>query len=122
VWRSHPSACVNVAKWLKHVNKFPITDAVGLVPISTVYTTHHMKIMSDLNLATQLIIIQKTAQKPNEIHTKGYPITGVNKPLGIQEVQATIIFRKSAHEGGKVANPTHRPHLSPRDIPGTHFC
>jgi hypothetical protein len=29
------------------------------------------------------------------------------------------ILRQSAHEGGKVVSPTHRP---PLNIPGTHFC
>ena len=29
---------------------------------------------------------------------------------------------QSAHEGGKVVSPTHRPPLSPENIPGTHFC
>jgi len=28
----------------------------------------------------------------------------------------------SAHEGGKVVSPSHRPHFAPRDIPVTHFC
>jgi hypothetical protein len=32
------------------------------------------------------------------------------------------ILRQSAHEGGKVVNPTHRPPLLPGNIPGTHFC
>jgi hypothetical protein len=32
------------------------------------------------------------------------------------------ILRQSAHEGGKVVNPTHRPLLPPGNIPGTHFC
>jgi len=32
------------------------------------------------------------------------------------------ISRQSAHEGGKVASPTHRPPLPPRNMPGTHFC
>jgi hypothetical protein len=31
------------------------------------------------------------------------------------------ISRQSAHEGGKVARPTHRPPLPPGNIPGTHF-
>ena len=31
------------------------------------------------------------------------------------------ISRQSAHEGGKVVSPTHRP-LPPWNIPGTHFC
>ena len=32
------------------------------------------------------------------------------------------ISRQSAHEGGKVVSPTHRPPLPPGNIPGTHFC
>jgi len=31
------------------------------------------------------------------------------------------ISRQSAHEGGKVVNPTHRPPLSTGNIPGTHL-
>jgi len=32
------------------------------------------------------------------------------------------ISRQSAHEGGRVVSPTHRPPLPPGNIPGTHFC
>ena len=32
------------------------------------------------------------------------------------------ISRQSAHEGGKVVSPTHRPPLPPGNTPGTHFC
>jgi len=32
------------------------------------------------------------------------------------------ISRQSAHEGGKVVSPTHRPPLPPGNIPGTQFC
>ena len=32
------------------------------------------------------------------------------------------ISRQSAHEGGKVVSPKHRPLLPPESIPGTHFC
>ena len=32
------------------------------------------------------------------------------------------ISRQSAHEGGKLVSPTHRPPLPPGNIPGTHFC
>jgi len=41
-------------------------------------------------------------------------------PLGLQDIEASRIPRKSAHEvdkmigGDKVASPTHRPLLSPR--------
>jgi hypothetical protein len=49
---------------------------------------------------------------------KSYPYTGLDRPLGIQDVQAPRI---SAHEGGKVVIPTQRPLSPPRDIAGTHF-
>jgi hypothetical protein len=32
------------------------------------------------------------------------------------------ILRQSAHEGGKVVSPMHRPPLPQGNIPGTHFC
>jgi hypothetical protein len=32
------------------------------------------------------------------------------------------ISRQSAHEGGKVVSPMHRPPLPPENIPCTHFC
>jgi len=32
------------------------------------------------------------------------------------------ISRQSAHEGGNVVTPTHRPPLPPGNIPGNHFC
>jgi hypothetical protein len=50
------------------------------------------------------------------------PITGLDRPLGFQEAEATGISSQSAHEGGKVVSPTHRPSLPPGRIPGTHFC
>jgi hypothetical protein len=39
-----------------------------------------------------------------------------------QEVEASRIYRQSAREDGNVVSPTDRPPLSPRKIPGTHFC
>ena len=32
------------------------------------------------------------------------------------------ISRQSAHEGGKVVSPKHRPPLAPGNIPCSHFC
>jgi hypothetical protein len=31
-------------------------------------------------------------------------------------------FFKTAQDGGEVVSLTHRPHLPPRNTPGTHFC
>ena len=49
-------------------------------------------------------------------------ITGLDRPLRLQEVEDPTVSRHSAHEGGKVISPTYRPPLSPGEIPGTHFC
>jgi hypothetical protein len=53
---------------------------------------------------------------------KSYPITGMDRPLGLQENEAPRISRQSAHEGGKFISLTHRLPLPPADPPGTHFC
>jgi hypothetical protein len=41
--------------------------------------------------------------------------TGLDRSLGFQEFLAPRICRQSAHEGGKVVSPTHRPPLPPRE-------
>ena len=46
----------------------------------------------------------------------------LDRPRGIQEVEAPRILRQTVQEGGKVVSPTHRPPLPPGRIPGTHFC
>ena len=54
---------------------------------------------------------------------KRYPITCLDRLLGLQEFEAPRISRQSAHEGDKVVSLTHRSPLPPQeDIPGTHFC
>jgi hypothetical protein len=56
----------------------------------------------------------------NNIHSKSVklwqsnPIPDLDKPLGFQEFEVPRISRQSAHEGGKVVSPTHRPRLAPR--------
>ena len=35
--------------------------------------------------------------------TESYPITGLNRLLGLWEVEASRIFRLSAHEGGTLS-------------------
>ena len=57
-----------------------------------------------------------------KIHINGYPITGLEWPLGHQELEVPRNSRQSAHEDGKIVSSTHRPPLPPWDIPGTHFC
>jgi len=53
---------------------------------------------------------------------KNYPITGLDRPLGLYEVETPRITRSSAREDGKIVSRTHQPPLPPGDTPGTHFC
>jgi hypothetical protein len=52
---------------------------------------------------------------------KSHTITGLDRPLGLQEVEVPRISRQSALEGGEAVSITHRPPLPQEDIPGTHF-
>jgi hypothetical protein len=40
-------------------------------------------------------------------NTKSYPIAGVERPLGLQEVGTRRISTQSARKGGKVVSPIH---------------
>ena len=48
-----------------------------------------------------------------------YPITGLHRLLGVQEIDASKISRQSAHEGGKLMSPKHGHLYLPGHIPGT---
>ena len=45
---------------------------------------------------------------------KGHPITGLDRPVGIQKVDAARFSRRSANEGDKVSSCTYRPLLHTR--------
>jgi len=47
---------------------------------------------------------------------------GLDRPLGLLDVEAPKISIQSVHERGYVVRPTNRPPLPPEDTPGTHFC
>jgi hypothetical protein len=48
------------------------------------------------------------------VKVKSYPITGLDRPLGLQEVEGPRISRQLAHDCCKVVRPMHRLPLSPR--------
>jgi hypothetical protein len=52
---------------------------------------------------------------------KSYSITNLYRPLGIQEVEAYRIYRKSEHESGKAVSSTHQPPLHRKENPGFSF-
>jgi hypothetical protein len=64
-----------------------------------------------LNISTK----PRTFVSVNTVYS--YPIIGPDRPS-----DAPRISKQSAHEGGKVVSPTHRPSLPPEKTPGTHFC
>jgi len=45
---------------------------------------------------------------------KNYRITEVDRPLWLEEVEASRISSQSAYEGSKVVSPTHRSPLPAR--------
>jgi len=50
-----------------------------------------------------------------------YPITSLDRPSDLQEVQISRISSHWANEGGKIARPTYRPPLLPRRYPWYSF-
>jgi hypothetical protein len=52
---------------------------------------------------------------------KAVPLQAWNGPEGSRKLRFPD-FLTTAQYGGKVVNPTHRPHLPPGNSPGTHFC
>jgi hypothetical protein len=56
------------------------------------------------------------------VKSKAIPLQVLTGPEGSRRLRLPDLLRQSAHEGGKVVSPTHRPPLPPGNIPGTHFC
>jgi hypothetical protein len=48
--------------------------------------------------------------------------TSVCKASHLQEFEGPSIYKQSAHGGGNVFSPGHRPPLPPEDNSGSHFC
>ena len=48
------------------------------------------------------------------------PCKTLDRPLGLQEIEALSISSQSANESVKVVSSTHRPTLAPGNIHGTH--
>jgi len=69
----------------------------------------------DVTIKTTLLCILQNKKRYS------YPYPGLDRPLGLREVEASIISRQSAQEGGKIASHTHRPPLPPRRYPSYSF-
>lgn len=66
-------------------------------------------------------IIQLISLTVHQVKNWNYPCTGLDGPLGLQEVEAVTINRQWAHEGGKFFSYTHRPPLPLGEKSGTYF-
>jgi hypothetical protein len=52
---------------------------------------------------------------------KAVPLQAWSGPEGSRKLRLPD-FLITAQDGGKVFSLTHRPHLTPGNTPGTHFC
>jgi hypothetical protein len=69
------------------------------------------------------LLICVCVQRSQYVHDVEWtnPITGLDRPSGLQEVEAPR-FQDNRHVEVVRISPTHRPPLPPGDNPGTHFC
>ena len=65
-----------------------------------------------------------TIEKPTLLSlrsVKAVPLQAWSGPEGSRKLKFPD-FMTTAHDGGKVVNPTHRPSLPLGNAPGTHCC
>jgi hypothetical protein len=99
------------SKWRTHLFYEPTSQGVLKLP----------KLVSHGHFCAGFRLHQVSCVTDCDVN-KGSVKAILENPLGLQEVEAPRISRQSAHEGGKVVSPTHRPSLPPEKIPCTHFC
>jgi hypothetical protein len=82
-----------------------------------------------LHINRQLKLLYRNEEVELEnIYKKFYNMKYSNSCTGLTQAQrfpqrwGSQISKQSADESGKVVSPTHRPPLTPENIPGTHFC
>jgi hypothetical protein len=79
----------------------------------------------NLYLNTLLVIIQDSEDKLQKTvymkRGKAVPLQAWSGPEGSRKLRFPD-YMTTAHDGSKVVSLTHRPPLTPGNVPGTHFC
>lgn len=110
VWRA--LYCVTILRMLQTLCY--CTNALGLHRLETqVWTPLWIMLVRYLYIIITVIKVKS--------RWRTYPVTGLDRLLRLQEVEAPTNSGQSPQEDGKVVNPTHRQPLPPWNIPGTHF-
>jgi len=63
----------------------------------------------------------QTTSDYTQVKGKAVPLQAWSDPEGSRKLRFPD-FTTTAQDGSKVVSLTHRPHLLPRNTPGTHFC
>jgi hypothetical protein len=98
--------------------------ALAAVQIPRESVFHRLK-----NTVVQLILgicshcLNQTLESFRAAHCKGkaVPLQAWSGPEGSRKLRFPD-YMTTAQDGGKAISFTHRPPLSPGNVPGTHFC
>ena len=61
------------------------------------------------------------AARKKEVKGKAVQLQASSGPEGSRKLRFPD-FMTTAQEGGKIVSPMHRPHTTPGNSPGIHFC
>ena len=86
---------------------YPATNTATLLVHPCQSTSHHHFLHYDSSTYSGRWCNQEKCAFIN------YAITGLDRPVGLQEFEAPAISRQSAQDGGEVASPTHQPPFQP---------
>jgi hypothetical protein len=110
------------SKYFKILHILKNTSKCFKILKNTLKYFRYFKIIQELQNITRHRQVHSVTRKPS-LHRKIdiSPITGLHRPVWLQEVEASRIFRHLANYGGKVVSRTHRPSLSTPPPPSRKY-
>ena len=117
----HHSVCVSLSTSTSELYDGFARNSMNVVTQEAIQTPHYCNLLQPFITTLQT---RKFVRWNKHLLCIRYScsITGLEKPLGLHEVETARIVRQSAHEGGKVVSLRFRPPLPPGNILGTHLC